>query len=64
MFAPEIAMLFTYDTTPLEVGGYYIMFSKQLESSDKLAKVFDSGIKKLKESGKYEEITQKFLNLE
>jgi len=40
------------------------MFSKQLESSDQLAKVFDSGIKKLKESGKYEEITQKFLNLE
>jgi len=32
LFAPEIAMLFTYDTTPLEEGGYYIMFSKQLEA--------------------------------
>ena len=56
LFGPDEAFLFTTHPKPLEVAEYYILFSGATLNGKLLAEKFDSGFKKLKDSGAYNKI--------
>jgi polar amino acid transport system substrate-binding protein len=56
MFTPDEAKLFTNHATPVEQAEYFILFSKKTPNGKALADKFDSGLKKLKDSGAYKKI--------
>ncbi len=56
LFAPEKAALFTNHTKTLKADQMYLIFSKNIPNGQKLADKFDSGLRRLKASGRYDEI--------
>ena len=65
IFTPEDAKLFTNHPKPAVKNEFYILFSKNTPNGQNLANKFDSGLKKLKESGSYDQIIAKSVkNLE
>jgi len=56
IFKVEEANLFTSHKKPLQSNHAYILFSKKTKNGQELADKFDSGLKKLKKSGRYKEI--------
>ena len=61
-FAPEKAALFTNHPKSLREKPMYLFISKNIDNGQELADKFDSGMKKLKESGRYDEIITEALN--
>jgi len=59
-FKPEKARLFTHHPKVIDRSGYYILFSKNTPDGKTLSKRFDSGLKKLIESGAYDEIASAY----
>lgn len=50
---------FTYDPKPVAENKFYILFGKN-ETNKKLANIFDKGLKKLIDSGRYQEIENQY----
>ena len=59
LFQPNEAKLFTHHPKILEEINYYMVFSKNIPNARKLIEQFDTGLRKLKKSGRYNEIIQK-----
>jgi polar amino acid transport system substrate-binding protein len=60
LFTPEEAKLFTNHPKPAVENEFYILFSKKTPHGQALALIFDSGLKKLKESGEYDKIIAEY----
>lgn len=61
IFKPAKSDLFTNHPKPLSNGKMYMMFSRKNPRSQDLANKFDSGLRKLKKSGRYDKIISKYL---
>ncbi len=62
MFTPAKAALFTNHPKPLIDADMFMLISKNIPNSQELADKFSNGLKKLKESGRYDQITADFLS--
>lgn len=62
LFTPEEARQFTNHPVPAVENEFYILFSKKTSNGQYLADRFDAGLKKLKESGKYDSIIESAQN--
>jgi polar amino acid transport system substrate-binding protein len=60
LFTPQEAKLFTNHPKPVEQAEYFLLFSKKLPNSQAMADKFDSGMKKLKDSGAYKKILAEY----
>ncbi|MDZ4116123.1 MAG: transporter substrate-binding domain-containing protein [Xanthomonadaceae bacterium] len=60
LFTPEEAKLFTNHPTPVKQAEYFILFSKKTPNGKALADKFDTGMKKLKDSGAYKKILAEY----
>ena len=60
LFKPEEAKLFTHHSKIIEENEYFILFSKTSRGK-MFSERFDSGLKKIKESGIYDEILAEYL---
>lgn len=60
LFKPTDVNLFTNHPKVFEISEYYILFSKKTANGKMFSEKFDSGLKKLKSSGKYDEIINNF----
>jgi len=60
LFSPADASKFTHHPRAPETDIYYILFSKNRPGDRELADKFDSGFKKLKASGEYDRICEKY----
>ena len=56
IFTAEEARQFTNHPVPAVENEFYILFSKKTSNGQYLADRFDAGLKKLKESGRYDSI--------
>ena len=56
LFQPNEAKLFTHHPKILEEKNYYMVFSKKIPNAHHLMERFDKGLRKLKKSGRYDEI--------
>ena len=63
LFTPEEAKLFTTHPKIIGKDRNWMMFSKTTAKGKMLSEKFDSGLKKLKDSGRYDEIVNTFLGL-
>ncbi|MBN1969769.1 MAG: transporter substrate-binding domain-containing protein [Candidatus Delongbacteria bacterium] len=61
-FPPEQAALFTNSPNIISEDEYFLVFSKSSENGKSLSEKFDKGLKMLKESGRYDEIMNSFLD--
>ncbi|MBF0257927.1 MAG: transporter substrate-binding domain-containing protein [Desulfamplus sp.] len=61
LFSPEDAAKFTNHPKAVETDEYYILFSRKTPNGKELADKFDSGLKKIKESGVYDKILVEYL---
>ncbi|MCP4162149.1 MAG: transporter substrate-binding domain-containing protein [Deltaproteobacteria bacterium] len=59
LFEKKQASLFTHHSKPLMTTDYYILFSKKIPNIKGIIKKFNSGLKKLKKSGRYDELVKK-----
>lgn len=59
-FKPETARLFTHHPKPVLKSVYYLMLSKKIERNKRMLVLFNNGLKRLKESGKYEQFRVEF----
>ena len=59
LLPPTEASLFTHHPKVLEERDYYMLFSKSIPNAKQLIDRFDRGLKKLKASGRYDEILLK-----
>lgn len=64
IFTAEEASQFTNHPDPAVVNEFYILFSKKTSNGQKLADIFDAGLKKLKESGAYDIILESVHNVD
>lgn len=62
IFTAEEARLFTNHPKPAVKNEFYILFSKKTPNGQNLADRFDAGLKKLKESGAYDNIMKSLQN--
>lgn len=62
IFTVEDADKFTHHNKPAVKNEFYILFSKKIPNGRELADKFDSGLKKLKESGAYDIIMKSMYN--
>ncbi len=56
LFPPHKAALFTNNSKPLRTSQSFLLISKKIPNGKKIIKDFDTGLKKLKQSGRYDEI--------
>lgn len=61
LFDPEKAALFTNHPKQLTNGNHFLLISKKTKNAQNLADKFDRGLRKLKKSGRYDEIIADFL---
>ena len=59
LFPPEKANLFTHHPKMVEKLDYYMLFSKNIPNAQQLIEQFDTGLRKLKKSGRYDKILLK-----
>lgn len=64
IFSAEDRTKLTYHKKPLDSSNYYIMFSRQNGRGQEIIDAFDSGLQKLKKSGKYQQWLDEALGLE
>ncbi|HOO32272.1 MAG TPA: transporter substrate-binding domain-containing protein [Thermotogota bacterium] len=64
LFGVERAPLFNNHPKPFIADKWAIMFSRKREGTEELVRAFDSGMKRLMESGRYEEIVYRYLGIE
>ena len=57
-FKQEDIDLITYHPLPLDQSPLVLMFSKKVEKNKHLLKLFNKGLKQLKESGKFDQIVE------
>lgn len=55
LFDPETVRLFTHHPVPFGKHSEQLLLSKKQERNRKLVKIFDNGLQKLKNSGRYEQ---------
>ena len=55
MFTKDEASRITYHNKAITQGEAFLLFSKKVKRSPRLLKLFNNGLKKLKESGKYKQ---------
>ncbi len=60
-FAPEKAALFTSHPKQLQSGDAFLLFSREITNGQELSEKFSRGLKKLIESGRYDEIVDEIL---
>lgn len=60
LFPPEQAQLFTHHSKPLHTSPLYLILSKKNDRNKHLLLLFNKGLKRLKESGKYDEYFAEF----
>ncbi len=63
LFSPEEAKLFTNHPKAVEENVFYILFSRKTPDGKYFADKFDSGLKKLKESGVYDIILDEYTSV-
>ncbi|WP_028865729.1 substrate-binding periplasmic protein [Psychromonas aquimarina] len=61
LFSPAKISLFTNHPKPLRKGNLFMLISRNYPGSQEIADKLDRGLKKLKESGRYDEIIIEFL---
>ena len=54
-FRPEDIQLLTYHPKPVSLTNNHLMLSKKVKRSQRMLKLFNRGLKRLRESGKYEQ---------
>ncbi len=54
-FSPNMIELVTYHPRPLAIDKLRVLFSKNIERNNRMLKLFNKGLKRLKESGKVEQ---------
>lgn len=59
-FSPEEASAITYHSTPWRCGGLHLVTSQKNAEAEQLLVVFEQGLQKLRESGRYDQIIQDF----
>jgi len=62
-FTQDKALLFTNSPKPLYTENDFLVISKKIPNGQKIADTFDSGLRELKQSGKYDEIIMKFVSI-
>jgi len=60
-FDSETARRFTHNPTPLKVSVHHLLFPRALEESESRLELFNEGLRKIKESGQYQEILEKYV---
>ena len=55
-FSEEEAALFTHHPKPISKAPVHVILSKKVPESEQMRDLFDEGLRRLKESGKYDEI--------
>ncbi len=61
-FDLKTAKLFTHHTKPLKTSVYHLLLSKKVKKNKRMLKLFNKGLKKLKESGRYSELLEQLQN--
>jgi polar amino acid transport system substrate-binding protein len=56
LFADSDTAKFTYHPKPLSELSYYLMISRNIPDGERLIEIFDSGLRHLKNTGRYDEI--------
>ncbi len=56
LFTPEEVKLFTYHEKPLDISNLHLLISKKGTNSDYFLEKFNSGLKKLKDSGRLDKM--------
>ncbi len=59
LFEKKQASLFTHHSKPLMTTDYYLLFSKKIPKIKSIIEKFNRGLKKLKKSGRYDELVKK-----
>lgn len=59
---PEEAAQITYHPAPWRCGGLHLVISQQSPRADELLQTFEQGLQKLKDSGRYEQMLQDFVD--
>ncbi|MCP4163089.1 MAG: transporter substrate-binding domain-containing protein [Deltaproteobacteria bacterium] len=59
-FSAVIAEKITYHPKPFRITPLHVLFSKKVNKNDKNAALFNEGLKKLKESGRYDQMWEDF----
>jgi polar amino acid transport system substrate-binding protein len=55
LFPPDQAELFTHHTKPLKAAPHHLLLSKKNERNKQMIELFNKGLQKLKDSGRYEQ---------
>nr|WP_315396078.1 hypothetical protein [uncultured Duganella sp.] len=58
--SPEQASTLTWDPRPYNIAHYHILFNRKNPANQRYVALFDRGLKKLRDSGKYGQIMQGF----
>ncbi|WP_320822754.1 transporter substrate-binding domain-containing protein [Reinekea sp.] len=61
VFDADTAAKFTHHRKPVSTNPYFILFSRNSENGQEYSMKFDSGMKKLMDSGEYDKIIKSFL---
>lgn len=59
-FSPEQAALFTHHPRPLKTSVYHVLFSRAVKKNEVKVKLFNQGLRQLKESGEYDKIIEEY----
>ncbi len=59
-FGAQKAKLFTHHSKPLKTSVYHVLFSKAIKRNKSMVALFNKGLQQIKESGKYNEIIEKY----
>ena len=59
-FSPEQATLFTHHPRPLKTSVYHVLFSRKVKMNVTRVKLFNQGLRQLKESGEYDRIISEY----
>ena len=55
LFPPGLAGLFTHHTKPLKAAPHHLLLSKKNEQNKQMLELFNKGLQKLKDSGRYQQ---------
>ncbi|MCP4023228.1 MAG: transporter substrate-binding domain-containing protein [Desulfobacteraceae bacterium] len=61
MFDKKSAQQFTHHPRPIKISVYHVLFSKKVLENEKTVKLFNQGLREIKENGTYDKIVRKFL---
>ncbi len=59
-YDPAVAKMFTHHPKPLKKSVYHVLFSKAVKENKEITLLFNKGLKKLKKSGNYKKIINRY----